>query len=188
MSSNAINTFIYLDLESTGLKRARIMELSLVAVEPRHISEKPRVLNKLVLCFNPDGARFDEWAQANTGLNPDNLSRQWWFDWSTVKLLERFLGVLPGPGCLVAHNGYKVYFKCYSGHCLRSRPIFLTHPTFRYKFDFPLLMKEIGTVWRKPEQFWPLYCVDTLPACEVFLPGLESYRLTCKCLRAHDWE
>ena len=99
----SINTWVYMDLESTGLERDRptITELSLVAVEPRHICEKPRVLNKLVLCFNPDGASFDEYALTKTGLNPDNLSAQPRFSENTVWLLDAFLGSLPGPVCLV---------------------------------------------------------------------------------------
>ena len=98
-----IKTFVYCDLESTGLEkeRPRITELSLVAVEPRHISKKPRVLNKLTLCFNPDGARFNDWVLKNTGLSPDNLSSQPRFSESTVRLLDAFLGSLPGPVCLV---------------------------------------------------------------------------------------
>ena len=99
-----INSWVYCDLESTGLPRGgrtRVTELSLVSVEPRHISKKPRVLNKLVLCFNPDGATFDKWAVDNTGLNPGNLSAQPKFSENTVNLLEAFLGSLPGPVCLV---------------------------------------------------------------------------------------
>ena len=98
-----IKCWVYMDLETTGLEsdRPRITELALVAVEPRHISDNPRVLNKLVLCFNPGGARFNEWAQANTGLNPDNLSAQPRFSENTVWLLDAFLGSLPGPVCLV---------------------------------------------------------------------------------------
>ena len=103
MPKTNIITWVYMDLESTGLKkdRPRITELSLVAVEPRHISEKPRVLNKLTLCFNPDGARFNEWTLNNTGLSPDNLSSQPRFGENTVRLLDAFLGSLPGPVCLV---------------------------------------------------------------------------------------
>ena len=98
-----INTWVYMDLESTGLERERprVTELSLVAVEPRHISKKPRVLNKLTLCFNPDGATFNEWTLNNTGLSPDNLSSQPRFGENTVRLLDAFLGWPPGPVCLV---------------------------------------------------------------------------------------
>ena len=97
MSNNAIKTWVYLDLESTGLERdrPRITELALVAVEPRHMSEKPRVVNKLVLCFNPGGATFNPWALANTGLNPDNLSARRRFSASRVRLLDAFLFSLP---------------------------------------------------------------------------------------------
>ena len=83
---------VFLDLESTGLERdrPRVTEL-----EPRHISEEPRVVNKLVLCFNPGGATFNPWALANTGLNPDNLSARRRFSASRVRLLDAFLFSLP---------------------------------------------------------------------------------------------
>ena len=98
-----INTWVYMDLESTGLEkeRPRVTELSLVAVEPRNIGKNPRVLNKLTLCFNPEGARFSKWVMNHTGLNPDNLSSQPRFSENTVRLLDAFLGSLPGPVCLV---------------------------------------------------------------------------------------
>ena len=78
---------VFLDLESTGLERdrPRVTEL-----EPRHISEEPRVVNKLVLCFNPEGAMFNDVALTYTGLNPDNLSAQPKFSASTVRLLDAF--------------------------------------------------------------------------------------------------
>ena len=98
-----INTWVYMDLESTGLERdrPRITELALVAVEPRHISDNPRVLNKLVLCFNPGRARFNKYALTKTGLKPDNLSSQPMFSARTVRLIDAFLESLPGPVCLV---------------------------------------------------------------------------------------
>lgn len=58
-----IKTFVFLDLETTGLphlenNRTRITELCLAAIESTHLSMGvyPRVQNKLNLCFNPQKA------------------------------------------------------------------------------------------------------------------------------------
>ena len=57
-----ISTFVFLDLESTGLggngKQPRITELSLIAVHRDNLQDPckddtPRVLNKLTLCTYP---------------------------------------------------------------------------------------------------------------------------------------
>ena len=62
MATNQVSTFIFLDLESTGLggngKQPRITELSLVAVHRDNLQDPckgdiPRVLNKLTLCTYP---------------------------------------------------------------------------------------------------------------------------------------
>jgi DNA polymerase III, epsilon subunit and related 3''-5'' exonucleases len=62
ISSPTIRSFVFLDLETTGLlqregKNCRIVELCLVAVLREHFLDQcepfPRVLNKMSLCFNP---------------------------------------------------------------------------------------------------------------------------------------
>ena len=64
----------------------------------------PRVLNKLSLCFYPMTTIVPH-VTALTGLDNYNLSGQPQFTRDTVKLLEAWLLRLPGPVCLVAHNG-----------------------------------------------------------------------------------
>ena len=55
-----IQTFVFLDFETTGLlrERAKITEMCLLAVSRRHMRELdtdvPRIQNKLVLCLNPE--------------------------------------------------------------------------------------------------------------------------------------
>jgi len=130
-----IKTLVYFDLEATGLRnsgRPRITELSLVAVNLHDVLELhtsidkfktetsgildkdkgsptvdallPRVLNKLSLCFYPMTTIVPH-VTALTGLDNYNLSGQPQFTRDTVKLLEAWLLRLPGPVCLVAHNG-----------------------------------------------------------------------------------
>ena len=76
-SSPAISSFVFLDLEATGLggigEKPRITELSLVAVHRTSLVEKcykntPRVLNKLTLCLDPEKAVGYE-ASSITGTN-----------------------------------------------------------------------------------------------------------------------
>ena len=65
---------------------------------------QPRVLNKLSLCFYPMTTIVPH-VTALTGLDNYNLSGQPQFSGDTVRLLEAWLSRLPGPVCLVAHNG-----------------------------------------------------------------------------------
>ena len=121
-----LKTLVYCDLEATGLKssgRPRISELSLVAVKIEdvlklnsqlkiqlqkgsHKNENvlPRVMNKLTVCVYPMSIIRPEVAEI-TGLDNYNLSGQSTFDKSTGELINYFLARLPGPLCLVAHNG-----------------------------------------------------------------------------------
>ena len=155
----AIKTFVYFDLEATGLKssgRPRISELSFVAIDAQEInimnkklSEKvknitchedillletliPRVLNKLTICVYPMATIMPE-VSSITGLDNYNLTGQYKFDKSTGDLLNAFLSRLPYPVCLVAHNGYA--------------------------YDFPLLKAEIV---KAGAEFGPnIFCVDS---------------------------
>ena len=121
-----LKTLVYCDLEATGLKssgRPRISELSLVAVNIEDVLELnsqlkiqlhkcphkiecvlPRVMNKLTVCVYPMSIIRPEVAEI-TGLDNYNLSGQSTFDKSTGELINYFLARLPGPLCLVAHNG-----------------------------------------------------------------------------------
>ena len=126
-----IKTFVYFDIEATGLKssgRPRVCEMSLIAVNSSDIldlhktlmnslSEKtkedtpiqvesfyPRIINKLTLCVYPM-ATIVPCVSSMTGLDNYNLSEQSLFDENIGNLLNIFLSCLPSPVSLVAHNG-----------------------------------------------------------------------------------
>ena len=75
-----------------------------------------RTKNKLVICLNPS-VRVTPDAAELTGLDYEKLADQRCFDRDTVQMIDLFLRGLPGPVCLVAHNGDK--------------------------FDYPIIMEEI---------------------------------------------
>ena len=148
-----IQTIVYLDLESTGLKesgRPRISEISLVAVNTKDflksqsyindlISKKencdkilPRILNKITLCVYPMAPVLPD-VSIITGLDNYNLYGQAKFDINTVELIDSFLRRLPAPVCLVSHNGDR--------------------------FDFPLLKAELDKCGGKLEH--SLLCADS---------------------------
>ena len=131
-----IRTFVYFDLEATGLKssgRPRVCELSLIAVDTSDIPElhesllnsisvrrnedtsiqvetfSPRILNKLTLCVYPM-ATIVPLVSSMTGLDNYNLTGQSKFDRNIGNLIKIFLSCLPSPVCLVAHNGSQYDF------------------------------------------------------------------------------
>ena len=131
-----IRTFVYFDLEATGLKssgRPRVCEISLIAVDTSDILElhesllnitsdrtnedtsiqvetfSPRILNKLTLCVYPM-ATIVPLVSSMTGLDNYNLTGQSKFDRNIGNLLNIFLSCLPSPVCLVAHNGSEYDF------------------------------------------------------------------------------
>ncbi|XP_028923388.1 three prime repair exonuclease 2 [Ornithorhynchus anatinus] len=153
--SQKCETFVFLDLEATGLPDAspQIAEISLFAVHRFSLEHPawddsgvpllPRVLDKLTLCMNPEQP-FTPKAAKITGLNNRSLTnnRKACFDGTVVKALREFLSRQASPICLVAHNGFA--------------------------YDFPLLRTELGRLDANlPEN---TYCLDTLPA----LKGLDK--------------
>lgn len=103
-----------------------------VKVRLRMEALQPRVLNKLSLCFYPMTTILPH-VTALTGLDNYNLSGQPQFSDDTVRLLEAWLSRLPGPVCLVAHNGDN--------------------------YDYPLLLAEVK---RTGEDLGPeILCADT---------------------------
>ena len=154
-----IRTFVYFDLEATGLKssgRPRVCEISLVAVDSSDIQDlhesllksisartnedssiqvetcSPRILNKLTLCVCPM-AIIDPLVSDMTGLDNYNLTDQSKFDRNIGNLLNVFLSRLTSPVCLVAHNGTQ--------------------------YDFPLLKAEMEKVGTKLGS--QILCVDS---------------------------
>lgn len=74
MSDSEIATFVFLDLETTGLIREgkpapSVTELCMVAVQREDMLKTvyPRVLNNFVLCFNPGEAKLSTEAKQLTG-------------------------------------------------------------------------------------------------------------------------
>ncbi|XP_033029832.1 three prime repair exonuclease 2 [Lacerta agilis] len=154
-------TFVFLDLETTGLPldQPRLAELCLFAVHRRSLQrphllatpQLPRIIDKLTLCVDPQKP-FTLEAERITGLSNQNLEENCkaGFNSGVVEILKGFLQRQTGPICLVAHNGLG--------------------------FDFPLLRAEL---WRVDTDL-PLStgCLDTLPALKELerSPGM-SYRL-----------
>ncbi|KAF6091704.1 three prime repair exonuclease 2 [Phyllostomus discolor] len=147
-------TFVFLDLEATGLPNVNpeIAELSLFAVHRSSLENPerdevgtpvlPRVLDKLTLCMCPERP-FTSKASEITGLSIEGLAQcqKAGFNEAVVRTLQAFLSRQEGPICLVAHNGFD--------------------------YDFPLLCTEL----QRLGAHLPLNttCLDTLPA----LRGLD---------------
>ncbi|XP_007534962.1 three prime repair exonuclease 2 isoform X2 [Erinaceus europaeus] len=147
-------TFVFLDLEATGLPEVdpEIAELSLFAVHRSSLEGPsrtrsgglalPRVLDKLTLCMQPQRP-FTAKASEITGLSSEGLAQcgKAGFDGAVVQTLQAFLSRQEGPICLVAHNGFD--------------------------YDFPLLRTELQRLGAHlpPDTV----CLDTLPA----LRGLD---------------
>lgn len=147
-------TFVFLDLEATGLPNTdpEIAEISLFAVHRSSLENPersdtgapvlPRILDKLTLCMSPQRP-FTAKASEITGLSSEGLAqcRKAGFDGAVVQSLQAFLSRQEGPICLVAHNGFD--------------------------YDFPLLCTELQRLGAHLPQ--DTVCLDTLPA----LRGLD---------------
>ncbi|XP_077335680.1 three prime repair exonuclease 2-like [Lithobates pipiens] len=144
-----VKTFIFLDLEATGLNWTlpKITELCLVAVhasslrspttnDPGEI-QLPRVLDKLCLCVNPVKPLTPK-ASEITGLDNELLRscEKEKFDLSLIKIILEFINRQAQPVCLVAHNGFK--------------------------YDFPLLKTEL--LQQNYDLPSSILCVDSLQA------------------------
>ncbi|XP_043474774.1 uncharacterized protein LOC122506569 [Leptopilina heterotoma] len=109
-----INSFVFLDLETTDLIRygimPRITELAMVAVLREHIkipqSKLPRVLAKLVIPINPN-ENIPKIVTKITELTNHHLKNIKQFDFNVCGQINHFLQRLEEPICFVAHNGKK---------------------------------------------------------------------------------
>ena len=133
-NNGIIQTLVFFDLEATGLKstvlKPKITELAMVAVSAddflRYRSQlgkkiceggrsevdscRPRVLNKMTLCFNPQSMVPPEVTDM-TGLDNYSLETHAAFDTGASGVIQGFLSRLPKPVCLVAHNGNSYDFQ-----------------------------------------------------------------------------
>ncbi|XP_076764073.1 uncharacterized protein LOC143431322 [Xylocopa sonorina] len=107
-----IKTFIFLDLETTGLiannRMPKVTEMSLIAVSRTAICETtdiiPRTLQKLVLLLNP-GINISEKVEKITGLSNKNLEDVQCFNCEIYNLVNHFINRQKAPICFVAYNG-----------------------------------------------------------------------------------
>ncbi|XP_048343657.1 three prime repair exonuclease 2 [Sphaerodactylus townsendi] len=162
-SPQEFQTFVFLDVETTGLPPAQpcIAELCLFAVNRHSLQcpaldlsqfpQPPRILDKLTLCIDPEKP-FAPKAEEITGLSNQTLEENCkpHFNSAVVEAMRAFLDRQAGPICLVAHNGLG--------------------------FDFPLLRTEL---WRVDADLPPdTSCLDTLPALkDLDQAANKSYRL-----------
>ncbi|KAM4019525.1 three prime repair exonuclease 2 [Anomaloglossus baeobatrachus] len=147
--SGEVKTFVFLDLEATGLNQdlPKITEICLIAV---HVSsmenpvtnesgevQLPRVMDKLCFCVDP-GKPLTEGASRITGLSNENInhSEKPKFDTNLIHAINQFVDRQAKPVCLVAHNGFF--------------------------YDFPLLKTEL---LQQNEDFpGTMLCLDSLEA------------------------
>ncbi|XP_073456297.1 three prime repair exonuclease 2-like [Aquarana catesbeiana] len=144
-----VKTFIFLDLEATGLNEdlPKITELCLVAVHASSLKnpttndsgeiQLPRVLDKLCLCIDPVKPLTPK-ASEITGLDNELLRtcEKQTFDESLINTVIQFINRQAQPVCLVAHNGFY--------------------------YDYPLLKTEL--LQQDHDLCSSILCVDSLQA------------------------
>ncbi|XP_005282427.3 three prime repair exonuclease 2 [Chrysemys picta bellii] len=163
MAPQDFQTFVFFDLETTGLPpdRPRITELSLFALHRHSLLQcppqdapaprLPRVLDQLTLCIDPQQPFTPEAARI-TGLSQQDLEENGkrGLDRAVAQALGGFLARQAPPLCLVAHNGWS--------------------------YDFPLLRTELARVGAELPP--ATGCLDTLQAMkELGLAGQGGYSL-----------
>ncbi|CAL1541812.1 unnamed protein product [Lymnaea stagnalis] len=171
--NQTVKTFVIFDTETTGLpspgNNPRITELSFIALlrdELLSKSRAPRVVNKLLLCFNPQKKIKTE-SSSLTGLYNDALEAYSPFK-SHASLICSFLTTLPQPACLVAHNGND--------------------------FDFPLLISELNNAEQPVPP--NILCADSLegfreldglPKQPGFVKNKRKNQVFTVVIETHNW-
>lgn len=121
----AIATYVFVDLETTGLpqqeiNKTKITEVSFVAVKREHVlvTRKgcaPRVQQKLTLCLNPRRMVQPDCTKV-TGLCNDLLEHEPFFNEEVFNVINSFLNLLTKPVCLIAQNGHNFDFPILKNH------------------------------------------------------------------------
>ncbi|KAM0724448.1 Three prime repair exonuclease 2 [Formica fusca] len=127
-----IQTFIFFDLETTGLIQGKIMpritEIALVAVTRESIcncnkASLPRVLHKLILPINPQKIIPPTVAYMTKLFNEDMLLLQP-FECEVYELIMCFLQRLTPPVCFAAHNGNRFDYPIFLHELERINKVF----------------------------------------------------------------
>lgn len=120
--NSQFSTFIFLDLETTGLRKpVEITELSMIAVERAHIIDSsktkrvPRLLDKLTTCVRTT-KQIESQASMVTCISNEDLERKKEFDIELGGVVKSFILRQRQPACLVAHNGDNFDFKILVSH------------------------------------------------------------------------
>ncbi|XP_066292690.1 three-prime repair exonuclease 1-like [Branchiostoma lanceolatum] len=156
-----IRTFVFLDLETTGLEDPQITEISLSAVRrdqlltgttvPPGVASLPRIMDKFTACVRPR-RDIHPIAVEMTNLTNQSLDNHRVFDEDLVNSVVHLFNRQEPPVCLVAHNGDR--------------------------FDFPILRAELRG--SKTGHLFPqdVLCVDTMVAIkDVYAGQFNSFSL-----------
>ncbi|XP_066585864.1 three-prime repair exonuclease 1-like isoform X2 [Prorops nasuta] len=164
-----IQTFIFLDLETTGLiinsKYPLITEISLIAVGrdafcEENVKELPRVLHKIVLPVNPN-IQIPENVQKITNLTNNNLKKTNTFDIGVCEILTNFLNRFEKPACFVAHNGNSFDYPIFINQILSTNQLHMLEGVlcidslelFKYYFNSSYLMDNSDQSCNKPANY-----------------------------------
>lgn len=122
IGDSQFSTFIFLDLETTGLRKpVEITELSMIAVERAHIIDSsktksvPRLLDKFTTCVRPT-KEIESYASMVTCISNEDLEKKKEFDIELGGVVRSFIMRQQQPACLVAHNGDNFDFKILVSH------------------------------------------------------------------------
>ncbi|XP_028046087.1 uncharacterized protein LOC105833606 isoform X2 [Monomorium pharaonis] len=148
-----IQTFVFFDLETTGLIREKdmpkITEIALIAVSRESIcncngNSLPRILQKLVIPVNPQKI-IPPNVEHMTKLYNENMQLLQPFESGLYELIMHFLQRLTPPICFAAHNGDK--------------------------FDYPIFLGELEQINKILNN--EILCIDTLKMFQNFFMKRE---------------
>ncbi|XP_018667031.2 uncharacterized protein LOC108949427 [Ciona intestinalis] len=141
VSEQMTQTYIFLDLETTGLVNPQITEFCMIAVHANSLKgsakiKTPRVIDKLVAVVDPL-TQIQQRASEITGLTNRSIenNHKLPFDSEFCFAIKHFICRQCGPVCLVSHNGAK--------------------------FDFPIFRNSIQKLI-DPSHLGQIFCADTL--------------------------